>query len=226
MQSARLRRWHKGKTRGELREQTRQRLLAVGRQVFAEKGLAAANLTEDILHPAGVSVGSFYHQFTDKTDLFLAIVREQSESLRGLVHAVVTLVPDRPAAEVARDAFATLLTVVERDGDVFRMMAREAESHDPRVRASLRENHAAWVKALAQDYIGSKLIPVDRPDVAERLAELVLTLTMGAVRRYLDWSAAERAQWRERWLRELVCFCLGGMRSWLGAFAPEAGKRR
>lgn len=226
MQLSRLDRVRKRKGRAVLREQTRQRLLAVGRRVFAEKGLAAANLTDDILNPAGVSVGSFYHQFADKTELFLAIVQEHSESLRALIHAVVTLLPDRPAAEVARDSFSAVLTMVERDGEVFRMIAREAESHDARVRAYLKQNHAAWVKALGRDYIEAKLVPADRPDLAERLAELVLTLTIGAVRRYLDWSAAERAERRERWLQELVSFCLGGMSAWLAAFVPEQRQTR
>ncbi len=208
--------------RAVLREKTRARLMAVGRVAFAQKGLAATNLTDDILAPAGVSVGSFYHQFADKTDLFLAILREHSESLRALVHGVVTLAPGRDPAQVARDSFAAVFAVVDREGDVFRMLAREAESHDPRVRSYLRENHAAWVEALAEDYLASGLLPLPERAVAERLAELVLTFTIGAVRRYLDWSEAERKRRRERWIEELVCFCLGGMSAWLASLHTDA----
>lgn len=210
--------------RAMLREETRRKLLVEGRRAFAEKGLAAVNLTADILAPAGVSVGSFYHQFADKTELFLAILQDHSEALRAVVHAVMTLAPGRTPAELARDSFAAVFSVADREGDVFRMMAREAHSHDPRVRAYLRENRRAWVRALAADYLASGLLPLHDRIVAERLAELVLTFTIGAVQRYLDWSPAERARRRERWIGELVCFCLGGMSACLAARAAEPEK--
>ena len=54
---------------------TRSRLLEFGRKAFARRGHTGTNLKEDILLPAGVSVGSFYHQFKAKTDLFLVILR-------------------------------------------------------------------------------------------------------------------------------------------------------
>ena len=40
-------------------EATRARLIEAGRRAFARKGLAGTKLTQDILEPAGVSVGSF-----------------------------------------------------------------------------------------------------------------------------------------------------------------------
>src|SRR5262245_24005929 len=74
--------------KSELRQRTRRRLLQVGRRAFARKGHAGTNLREDILVPARVSVGSFYHQFRDKTDLFLAILDEHSQTFRGMIHEV------------------------------------------------------------------------------------------------------------------------------------------
>jgi AcrR family transcriptional regulator len=61
--------WQWGKT-----EQTQQALLAAACEVFAEQGYAAAKMTE-IAGRAGLSVGSIYHHFGGKGDLYLALWR-------------------------------------------------------------------------------------------------------------------------------------------------------
>ena len=55
-------------------EQTRQVLLAAACAVFAEQGYAAAKMT-DIAARAGLSVGSIYHHFGAKSELYLALWR-------------------------------------------------------------------------------------------------------------------------------------------------------
>ena len=61
--------WQWGKT-----EQTQQALLAAACEVFAEQGYASAKMTE-IAGRAGLSVGSIYHHFGGKSDLYLALWR-------------------------------------------------------------------------------------------------------------------------------------------------------
>src|SRR5713226_5603547 len=90
------------------REQTRTRLLEVGRPAFARKGYAGTNLKEDILLPAGVSVGSFYHQFRDKTDLFLEILRAHSRTFRVMIREAHLASTEATPGDVARHSFATV----------------------------------------------------------------------------------------------------------------------
>ena len=85
-------------------EATRERLIEAGRRAFARKGLAGTKLTQDILEPAGVSVGSFYHQFKDKTDLMLAIFEQHTDNMRALVREAHRPVPGRSLAEIARSS--------------------------------------------------------------------------------------------------------------------------
>lgn len=68
---------------------TRSALLQAARDVFSEAGFAQAAVT-DIVAKAGASVGSLYHHFSGKADLYLTLFGEfqarQQERTREAVH--------------------------------------------------------------------------------------------------------------------------------------------
>ena len=70
---------------------TRGALLAAAREVFSVSGFAQAAVT-DIVAKAGASVGSLYHHFTGKADLYLTLFEEfqtrQQERTREALHVV------------------------------------------------------------------------------------------------------------------------------------------
>jgi AcrR family transcriptional regulator len=202
-----------GRRRGELREGTRRRLLEFGRRAFARKGHAGANLKEDILVPARVSVGSFYHQFHDKTELFLEILRQHSETFRGMIHEAHVPRDLCEPGDLARHSFTTVFRIAEENDDLFRIMTRERESDDPRVRAYLRENHRRWIESLADDYRRMGMVGTGNAgnDPAELAAELISAMTLGTILDYLDYPQEERPAMRERLIEGLVRFSLGGM---------------
>jgi AcrR family transcriptional regulator len=67
---------------------TRSALLAAAREVFTTEGYAQAAVT-DIVNRAGASVGSLYHHFSGKADLYLTLFEElnhdQAERTRRAV---------------------------------------------------------------------------------------------------------------------------------------------
>ncbi len=63
---------------GGERRSTREALIRVARELFAERGYAGVG-TEEIVARAGVTRGALYHHFEDKRDLFRA-VHEQLEA--------------------------------------------------------------------------------------------------------------------------------------------------
>ncbi len=70
---------------------TRGALLAAARDVFCEAGFAQAAVT-DIVAKAGASVGSLYHHFNGKADLYLTLFEDfqgrQQERTREAINAV------------------------------------------------------------------------------------------------------------------------------------------
>lgn len=62
------------RTQAQLAE-TRQAIIASGKQLFAEKGFARTQVAE-IAKNAGVGMSAFYGQFEDKSQLFLLIISE------------------------------------------------------------------------------------------------------------------------------------------------------
>ena len=75
-------------TRRESQERTRQRLLDVAVEVFAEKGFALASV-EEIAERAGYSKGAVYSNFASKEQLGLAVLdRRIDQQLKVLANLV------------------------------------------------------------------------------------------------------------------------------------------
>ena len=79
------------KTRqAEKSEATREALVDVARDLFAERGYAATG-TEDLVQRAKVTRGALYHHFRDKQDLFRAVVERVSQTLVERIAAVASV---------------------------------------------------------------------------------------------------------------------------------------
>src|ERR1700712_1331115 len=77
MQNARpTKRVAPGRTRANDPEGARRRVLDAAATLFQDRGYAATG-TQDIFDAAAVTSGAFYHHFTGKKDLGLAVVRER-----------------------------------------------------------------------------------------------------------------------------------------------------
>jgi AcrR family transcriptional regulator len=77
--------------RAAAKERTRGELLASARRLFTEKGYERATI-RDIASGAGKSTGAVFASFSDKSDLFNAIVLDNRnalyEAMRGVAHGV------------------------------------------------------------------------------------------------------------------------------------------
>lgn len=75
------------RSRREMIEETRAKLIAAARKAFGEKGYAAASM-DDFTAQAGLTRGALYHHFGDKRGLFEAVVREIDLEMAARLKAI------------------------------------------------------------------------------------------------------------------------------------------
>lgn len=94
-------------TQAERSAATQQAVLTAARRLWGARGYAAVS-TPEIAEAAGVTRGAMYHQYSDKTKLFLAVVEAvEDDVMRRLGEAVVGAEPPTPAdaLRIAADAW-------------------------------------------------------------------------------------------------------------------------
>jgi AcrR family transcriptional regulator len=79
--SAQARRWAKTGA-------TQQRILDAATEIFATRGFSAATMA-DVVAGSGASIGSIYHHFGGKNELFLAIFKQMANAVDRRIEAAM-----------------------------------------------------------------------------------------------------------------------------------------
>jgi AcrR family transcriptional regulator len=192
-------------TRGE---RTAARLRQAAREVFADRGYAAARV-EDIVAVAGVSHGTFYTYFTNKAGALDALIDETAAELQ----AVVEEPWDGP------DAAAAIAAVIERFVEIFGEHADvmgtwlEASAHEPHFRHRLHEVRDGYIARVAEQ-LGPAL--TDTPHDPTVAAAALVAMVEGYATQGLR---ADDAEDRASRVRTLAALWFGGL---LGLTQPTA----
>lgn len=72
----------------QIRDESRQHILDEAAEVFANRGLANTKIS-DLAEAAGVSQGLLYRYFTDKDDVFIALLER---AINGVIHFAQTAI--------------------------------------------------------------------------------------------------------------------------------------
>ncbi|WP_409674670.1 TetR/AcrR family transcriptional regulator [Paracoccus sp. (in: a-proteobacteria)] len=165
------------RTRAEMMEGTRRRLLASARGSFAEKGFAATSM-DDLTAAAGLTRGALYHNFGDKRGLFAAVVDQIDAEMAGRAGTVGA-------------AAGTLWGGLLAEGCAYIEMAL-----DPEVQRIVLLDGPAVLGDPAHWPSQNRCLDATRSAVAQLLAEGVLRpVDVEAASRLLNGAALNAALW-------------------------------
>lgn len=176
--------------RQERSRQMVERIVAAGRSVLVGDGYDAFS-TNRVAAAAGVSPGSVYQYFPDKTAILEIVVDRYWEEVAERVAASLA---DRITAlgpAMVRDTADALLTALEDDPALLRVVARELPLSRNHTRLEALERR---VRDLATAYLSARPDSGRRPDPAVAAWVIVLAIEQLATRWVLDRPALPRDQ--------------------------------
>jgi AcrR family transcriptional regulator len=101
------------RTQQERSAATQGALISAARRLWGERGYTAVS-TPEIARAAGVTRGAMYHQYANKTELFLAVLEAiETEVIERLIADVTAAQPSTPAETLHITADAWLQIAVE-----------------------------------------------------------------------------------------------------------------
>jgi AcrR family transcriptional regulator len=102
--------------------QRREQLIAIGRQLFAERGFDATSV-EEVAARAKVSKPVVYEHFGGKEGLYAVVVDRE---VRSLLDRITTALTAGHPHELLEQAAIALLDYIEAETDGFRVLVRES----------------------------------------------------------------------------------------------------
>jgi AcrR family transcriptional regulator len=156
--------------RAEYAAQTRAALLAAAAQAFAQHGFTATSIMQ-IAQAARVTKGAVYHHFSDKQDLFEAVMHQCNEAAQQKVYEAV----DKHQGDVWAAAMAALDATLDVCADPVagRLIYLEGPTGLGwrRWRESERQYTHSNVRRLLLGGIQSGIFPEDTP--ADAMTQLI-----------------------------------------------------
>ncbi|WP_219996319.1 TetR/AcrR family transcriptional regulator [Nocardioides humi] len=179
-----------------------ERIVAAGRTVLVERGYDAFS-TNRVATVAGVSPGSLYQYFPDKAAILAVVIDRYWEEVAERVAASLA---DRIGAfgpSMVRDTADALLTALEADRELLRVVAEELPIQRSKERRAALERR---VRELAATYLAARPDLTHRPSPAIAAWVVVNAVENLAVRWVLDQPSVVS---REQLLDEMVAL-VGG----------------
>jgi AcrR family transcriptional regulator len=129
------------RTNPERAETTRKALLEAARSLFVSKGYADTS-TPEIVAAAQVTRGALYHHFTDKRDLFRAVLEREAQTVASEIEASGS--SDISPRKALIDGSMAYLEAMSVPGRTRLLLVDGPAVLGPAEMAAIDEAHAAW----------------------------------------------------------------------------------
>ncbi len=146
-----------GRQSDDIAEQTRQRIIASARAIFAARGFAGVSL-RDIAAHAEVTLGLLRHHFGSKDDIWRAVIDATIGEYLGVLTPLLAAAEARETAalDTLKAASRNVVLIAARYPDFSRLLLHEGVEGGPRLDyfleqiAPLRERIAPLVRSVQQ----------------------------------------------------------------------------
>ncbi|MBX3490446.1 TetR/AcrR family transcriptional regulator [Parvibaculum sp.] len=197
--------------------ETRRGILDAARDLVAEGGFAAAQVSE-VARRAGIATGTIYRYFSSKEELCRQIFREVSA--QEMDRLALIAASDAPARTRLVEVLQTFAGRAIRGRRLaYALLAEPVDANLAEERAFFRRTHAEIFARILEDGIASGELPETNVKIAAAcIAGAIPTALIGP----LAPQSHELDENPDRVVDEIVAFCLAGV----GAGLPErkAGK--
>jgi AcrR family transcriptional regulator len=161
-------------------QRRRQEIMSAARTLFVTKGLRNTTLDE-IAEASAFGKGTIYNYFTNKDDLFLAIIHELIDETHVAARAAMSAASEGARAKLFAYALAALTHFHEND-EVFLMIIREHNQLDSKTIAKFvdrfQEKLSLIVEPLAADVRTGRIRSADPQKLAAIFDGMIRTYCM------------------------------------------------
>jgi len=133
------------------KQERRRELLAAARDAFVEKGFQAATV-DDIVANADVARGTFYLYFSDKRDVFEALVDTFLGRLDACVRSIDLELPETPVEQL-RANIRRVVALALDEPTIVKLALHDATGLDPELDEKLHGFYEG-LRALIDDSLG------------------------------------------------------------------------
>ena len=184
----------------------RRAILNAARDLVAEGGFAAAQMTE-VARKAGVATGTLYRYFPSKEELCRQVFREVSAREMNVLASIAA--EDRPAADRLRDVLTTFATRAVRGRRLaYALLAEPVDQGLTEERARFRRVHAEIFSGILEDGVSEGRFTVANTKVAAAcIAGAIPTALIGP----LAPESHELEANGEKVVEDIVQFCLSAV---------------
>jgi len=162
------------------KNERRQQILSVAREVFAKRGYHQTTI-DDIVAQAGLARGTFYLYFEDKRAVFSDLVDRFAGQISVAIVRIVTDDPGRSVVEQVRENIRAIIGTSLADRAMTKILFTDAVGIDPAFDRKLQTFYDTVVQLLTESLKDGQALGI----VADGEPRVLAYLTIGALKELL-----------------------------------------